>query len=137
MLGSRPIVLVIDDDEESRLLAQQSYLLGKRVLTSTCEDGWEAVLDHAGRLYAVLMNIKDYQRGLAITTLAVKAGAYCIGIMSETVPDVLNRMSLSINGILVRLSNGEEFILPDGKKNWGSLLRSITTEGPMVISVPV
>ena len=139
MIGDRKIILIISNDEDDRLLGQQSYLLGKRVLTSTCENGWNAGLENSSRLFAVLMEIDDYQEGLAITLLAVKAGAYYIGFISETIPEVLDETFLSINCSLVRLDTGEEFFLSDGRRrNWALRLRSLSTEGPMTITtVPV
>lgn len=134
---NRKVILVIDDDEDNRLLAQQSDLLGKRVLTNTCENGWDAVLENSSLLYAVLIDDKDYQRGLAIAILAIKAGAFYIGVVSETLPEVLDRTSFSVNGILVSLNSGDGLFLPDGRRNWVRLLRSLTSEGPIIISVPV
>ena len=64
MIGDRKIILIISDDEEDRLLGQQSYLRGKRVLTSRCENGWDAVCKHASRLYAVFMDMRTMRRVL-------------------------------------------------------------------------
>ena len=98
MIGDRKIILIISDDEENRLLGQQSYLRGKRVLTSTCENGWDNVCRYASRLYAVFMDIDDYEKGLAISLLAVKTGAHYIGLIAETVPDLLDEAIFSVNG---------------------------------------
>ena len=132
----RRITLVIDDDRENLKWAQQAYLNGKAVLTSTCENGWETIIEKAEHLYAVLINIEDFERGLTLAILAVEAGAFCVGITSETTPDILNRASFSINGVLVTISKGDKFCLADGRRDWTSLLESLTTKGPIIISVP-
>lgn len=132
---SRKIILVVDDDEDSREWAQLVHL-GKPVLVSTTEKAWQTVINKAENLYAVLINIEDYRQGLALAILAVEARARCVGIISKTTPDVLDETSFAINGALVTLSKGGEFLLVDNILDWVSIFESVSGKRPMIISIP-
>ena len=126
----RKVVLVIDDSEDNCRWAQQACLQRKPVLTVPVEDGWETIFRMAEHLYAVLINIDDYQRGLALAILAVEAGSYHVGIISESTPDILEN-SFSINGSIVVLRKGDAFLLSNRRRDWAGLLESLCLQGPL------
>ena len=122
----RRVVLVIDDDEDNREWAQQAYLGERPVLTVPVEKAWETIIRMAEPLSTVLINIKDYQKGLAFAVLVAAAGSFHVGVTSATMPDILKRMSLDINRTLVTLNGGDAFLLTDGKQDWTTLFESLT-----------
>ena len=133
---SRKIVLVVDDDEDNREWAQLVHL-GKPVLTVCEKKAWNTIINKAEHLFAVLMAVKDYQRGLALAILAIEARAHSVGVISESTPDVLDATSFSINGGLITLGKGDGFLLADGIRDWVSFFESITSKRPIIISSTV
>ena len=125
----RRVVLVIDDDEDNRTWAQQAYLQQRPVLTVPVEGGWDTIMRVAEHLGVVLINIGSYQRGLALAILSVKAGSYHVGVTAEDIPDILQRSSFVISGALVTLNRADTYLLPDGRKDWETFLRNLTTKG--------
>lgn len=137
----RQTVLVICDDKDNLEGARRML---PSVITSRSESAWEAIWQRRIHLYAVLIDIEDFQRGIALALLAVKAGSFYVGLIAETVPDEMDASVFSINGTLLSIDHEKKFPLdpdtePDGigTRNWRRLFRSLVTEGPAIISVPV
>ena len=138
-MDDRDAVLVVDDDENGREWARR-VLARHTVVTTECkEEAWRIISQKHEALYAVLVNVEDFCAGTALIFLAAKVGIPHIGVVSETTPEELDGLMFSINGILASVSREDNHSSFNGVEvqDWDTLLRSLTTEGPIIISASI
>ena len=124
-MKKKGVILAVDDDEESRAWAQYVHL-GRPVLVSNCKTAWDTITRLKGQLFSVLINIENYEKGLALAVFAVEAYCLYAGVMSSTVPDALHRAPFVMNQwSLVVLQQDDGLVLEDGVTDWVTFYESI------------
>ena len=125
------VTLVIDDDEESREWAQ-FVQLDTPVLTGTEETVLDLIIRTKGHTQSILINTDNYERGFFLASLAARSNTGKIsfaGVISATLPDVLDNVVFIVDEIPVTLKKQDAFVLDGSAIDWVTLVRSLTFRG--------
>ena len=129
-------VIIVDNELEAdiarRVLSAWHYEVTP---VKTVED----IIDFSDGIWALLITRHGLtvDEGLSLVLEASFGGIPRIALLSDSVPETLDRVNLTIQGALVFISKGDEYVWEDGVgRNWEKIFTDLfTIKRPAVISM--
>ena len=129
-------VIIVDNELEAdiarRVLSAWHYEVTP---VKTVED----IIDFSDGIWALLITRHGLtvDEGLSLVLEASFGGIPRIALLSDSVPETLDRVNLTIQGALVFISKGDEYVWEDGVgRNWEKIFTDLfTIKRPSVISI--